>query len=121
MIAIFAILFNTFSPAINAATGVARGELITAELCTSSGLKVVVIDAGASDVAEQEKPGKNTMHGDHCPFCISHVSTFIAPYVGLNVFFFEVIPQLLPQVLEQSVTPRFVGASWQSRGPPFLA
>jgi len=115
-IAIFAILFNAFAPSISASIDAARGQSITAELCTSEGLKFVRINADAgSDTA---LPGKNMVHGQHCPFCASHVSTFVPPYAGSNLLFFVVIPQLLPQVFEQSVTPRFVGAPWQSRGPP---
>jgi hypothetical protein len=58
------------------------------------------------------------MHGEHCPFCVTHTGSIgLPPVSGFELPVVSASP-VFPSLFYQSPRPLFIWAAAQSRGPP---
>jgi hypothetical protein len=114
-IALLAFLFGVLAPTVSHAIATSLPQAQAAEVCTSTGIKLVAPDSG-----HKAKPGSGpVVKGfNHCAFCATHAGTFaLLPPSGLV----PAVPHgndLFPSLFYQSPTPLFAWTLAKSRAPP---
>ena len=115
LIAIMAILTGSLAPTISQALTVNNTVTgFTAEICTTSGIKMTQ----AMGVTENVDESKNIVN--HCPYCLTH-GAFALPVNNSLTFAKPEDHQLHPQLFYQSPKPLCAWVSLPSRAPPSLA
>ncbi len=117
-IACFAILMASLAPSISHAVAAAHGTPNAwMEVCTVAGSKMVMVDV------EQTAPATNeqSVHFEHCPFCLSHAGTVGLPPAADFVMPVVSGDHVLPSLFYQSSRPLFAWAVAQPRAPPALS
>jgi hypothetical protein len=131
-IAIFAMLVSAFMPAVsNAFIGSAKSNAPWAEICTSTNVRLINLNAAASDyvidatkrveIAKIAKSTSKNMHVEHCPFCCTHPASFVLPSTAQLTVPVISCEQSFPSLYYTSPAPLFIWATAQSRAPPCLA
>lgn len=116
-IACIAILLSSLAPAI--AHALQRdGQGAWAEVCTTSGSKVVSLDSGLADEAPS-LPAEHPLQ--HCPYCSLHAPALGMPPGSLAVP--TLVPQLsaVPEPMLAAPRTLFAWATAQPRAPPRLS
>lgn len=115
LIAIMAILTGSLAPTISQAMTLNDAyKGFTAEICTTSGVKMTQ-QMGSTPNSEESKNVSN-----HCPYCLMH-GAYALPVNNTLTFAKPESHQLHPQLFYQSPKPLFAWVSLPSRAPPSLA
>ena len=115
LIAMMAILTGALAPTISQAMTVNDADKgFTAEICTTSGVKMTQ-QMGSTENSEESKNISN-----HCPYCVMH-GAYDLPVNNTLTFAKPEAHQLHPQLFYQSPKPFFAWVSLPSRAPPSLA
>ena len=115
LIAIMAILTGSLAPTISQAMTLNDAyKGFTAEICTTSGVKMTQ-QMGSTPNSEESKNISN-----HCPYCLMH-GAYALPVNNSLTFAKPESHQLQPQLFYQSPKPLFAWVSLPSRAPPSLA
>jgi Protein of unknown function (DUF2946) len=114
-IACLALLFAALAPSVTVAMSAANGAG-WAEICTVSGPKQVKVMDG--EMVKSGAPMQKSMHLEHCPFCLTHGSTFALPSgTGLTLALFD-IAEVRPFLFFRSPRPLAIWVAAQPRAPP---
>lgn len=115
-IALFAVLLNALAPTLSYAMAAGRGGAVV-EMCTSFGLKKVVVSKAGGDGAP------SVAHGiKHCPFCLSADSVSAPPGGGVSAL--PTAAGAVSAVVSASSIIHDPLLSWSAahkRGPPVLS
>jgi hypothetical protein len=115
-IALFAVLLNALAPTLSYAMAAGRGAAVV-EMCTSFGLKKVVV----SKAGEESAP--SAMQGiQHCPFCLSADSASAPPPGAVSAL--PALPDAVSAAVPVSSIIHDPLLSWSAahkRGPPVLS
>jgi hypothetical protein len=110
-----AILTGSLAPTISQAMTLNDAyKGFTAEICTTSGVKMTQ-QMGSTPNSEESKNISN-----HCPYCLMH-GAYALPVNNTLTFAKPESHQLHPQLFYQSPKPLFAWVSLPSRAPPSLA
>lgn len=117
-IALLAFLFGVLAPTVSHAIGASLGQAQVAEVCTSTGIKLLAPAAG-----DKARPTSASLLKGfvHCDFCGTHAGSFaLLPQAKLVL----AVPDghgLFPSLFYQSPTPLFAWTLAKSRAPPAAA
>lgn len=115
-IAILAVLMASLAPAISQAVG-APSPTGWAEICTSSGTKLVSVDGDAADT--DGLPGAAHLL-EHCPFCSLHGATLGMPPAPAPAIVAVPMPADRPPAFLHAPRTLDAWVSAQPRAPPVL-
>lgn len=114
LIAMMAILTGSLAPTISQAMTVNNTVTgFTAEICTTSGVKIV------QPMGSTENGEESNIKANHCPYCVMH-GAYALPVNNTLTFAKPEAHQLHPQLFYQSPKPLFAWVSLPSRAPPSL-
>jgi hypothetical protein len=114
-IALLAFLFGVLAPTVSHAIAASLPQAQAAEVCTSTGIKLVAPGSG-----DKARPASGTVLKGfmHCDFCGTHAGSFaLLPQSRLAL----TVPdghELFPSLFYQSPTPLFAWTLAKSRAPP---
>lgn len=120
VIAICAMMLSALAPSISYAF-MSAGNADWNNVCRTpasgadSGLDARLINAG------KPLPSEKNMHGEYCPFCVTHAGSFGLPPTSAIVLPIVTKQQLLPFLYAFAPRPLFIWAAAQSRAPPVSA
>ena len=88
LIAILAIIFASFAPGISYALSTSNTSDTLQEVCTSNGMKLVVVDSVNLGIKSPEVPEDNKAdkHLAHCLYCSNYSSDATVPNVEKTLF-----------------------------------
>lgn len=112
-IALLAILFSAFAPAIGSAA-MASG---TMEVCTSEGIKLV--QAAATDSGDASGSAHHAMQ--HCAFCTTHAGSHLPPTPPSGVLMLDIGRSPYPSLFYRAPQPLHAWSAANPRAPPLLA
>jgi hypothetical protein len=114
-IALLAFLFGVLAPTVSHAIAASMPQAQAAEVCTSTGIKLV-----APVLSNKAGPASGAVLKGfmHCDFCATHAGSFaLLPQSKLAL----AVPdgnELFPSLFYQSPTPLFAWTLAKSRAPP---
>lgn len=116
-IACFAILMSALAPAISQA--LRGGSPDTwAEVCTTLGAKLVLVDGGAAD---KSSPGAPSDHlSQHCPYCSLHSTVGLPPTAATSIAL-QPLAYAVPRLFLAAPRTLHAWVSAQPRAPPQLS
>jgi len=117
-LALVAMLALAVLPAVSHALAFARGaggSLL--ELCTTQGMRLVVVD---SDSADPGAPVQAATHLEHCPLCALSGSGLAPPPAPMTKALLPSGIVALPALFLHAPRTLFAWRSAQPRGPPSL-
>ncbi len=134
-IALFAVLFGTLAPTVQAATQMASaGEdgPYQLEICSAGGQHWITLSAeearGFSDLvadlqrkaggADGQSSGENGAQLAHCPLCCGHIGMAGLPSASLPPFALPAGPSLKPALFFIAARLLFAWSAVQPRAPP---
>jgi hypothetical protein len=118
-IAVFAILLNTFAPAISRTLATWRGQpSMWAEIQAHA---AAADEAATNDYTHNNKAHDHASSGNHCPFCVTHAGSFgLTPSVP-SVFLAFGRYDIPPLASYRSPAHLFFRATAQPRAPPLVS
>ncbi|WP_229204972.1 DUF2946 domain-containing protein [Duganella sp. Leaf61] len=112
-----AILFSALAPTISHALAAGSGSVVTLEICTVNGYKVVKVPDSDSD-----KTPTTTKHGmKHCAFCGTHGGTFALTSSSSLIFAIASGRDIYPPLFYTAPHSLHAWSTANPRAPPFLA
>ncbi|WP_229257058.1 DUF2946 domain-containing protein [Duganella lactea] len=116
-IAILAILFSAIAPTISHSLAGESASVLTLEICTVNGYKVV----NATDSDSGTAPAKAKHGMEHCAFCTTHGSTFALTSSSSIVFAIDSGRDLYPPLFFAAPHSLHAWSAANPRAPPILA
>jgi hypothetical protein len=114
-IALLAFLFGVLAPTVSHAVGASLAQTQVAEICTSTGIKLVA----AASADEGRRASDSVPTGfKHCDFCGTHAGSFALLPQSEPVLVVRHGHDLFPSLFYQSPTPLFAWTLAKSRAPP---
>ena len=111
-IALLAILFSAFAPAIGNAA-MAAG---TMEVCTTEGIRLVQVD----DADGGDASGSAHHSMQHCAFCATHAGTHLPPAAPSAMLMIDIGRNAYPSLFYRAPQPLHAWSAATPRAPPFL-
>jgi hypothetical protein len=127
-IACCAILLNALMPSISHALAASQASSpnsyaeSNAEICTSTGIKTIVINNDNNDDKNSIKPAPTKLKPSaHCAYCLTHDGSVGLPPDILSFPLRAVSYALLPRLFYQAPAAPFSWSVTLSRAPPVIA
>lgn len=116
-IAILAILFSAFAPAVSHALNASASQADMVEICTANGYQLVKVPGSAGG----EAPASASHGMKHCAFCATHAGSHALPVGYSSVIVLDAGRTASPPLFYAAPLALHAWSAASPRGPPPFA